>query len=187
MNGATEPEFPKQDAYSWLKAPRLLDKPFEVGPLARMWVNGDYDRGISVMDRHIARAEETLKIAEAMDGWLDQLQVDQSAYDDYFDQHSGVGAGMSEAPRGALGHWIQVTDGKIDHYQVITPTCWNASPRDDQGVAGPMEQALMGTPIGDPNQPIEALRVIHSFDPCLSCAVHIMQPDEKPLIVHTGA
>lgn len=187
MEGATQPIFPKQDAYSWLKAPRFLDKPFEVGPLARMWVNGDYNRGISVMDRHLARAEETLKIAAAMDGWLDQLQVDQTAYDDYFDQHSGIGAGMSEAPRGALGHWIQITDGKIDHYQVITPTCWNASPRDSQGVPGPMEQALIGTPIENQDQPIEALRVIHSFDPCLSCAVHIMQPDGKPQVVYAGS
>jgi hydrogenase large subunit len=94
---------------------------------------------------------------------------------------------MSEAPRGALGHWIQITDGKIDHYQVITPTCWNASPRDSQGVPGPMEQALIGTPIENQDQPIEALRVIHSFDPCLSCAVHIMQPDGKPQVVYAGS
>ena len=187
QNGATQPVFPKGDAYSWLKAPRLLDKSFEVGPLARMWVNGDYDRGISVMDRHLARADETLKIAEAMDGWLDQLQVNQTAFDDSFDQHSGVGAGMSEAPRGALGHWVQIDEGKITHYQVITPTCWNASPRDDQGVPGPMEQALIGTPIENPDQPIEALRVIHSFDPCLSCAVHIMRPAGKPQVVYAGS
>jgi hydrogenase large subunit len=151
-----------------------------------MKVNGDYRGGISVMDRHLARALETLKIAKAMDGWLDQLQVDQTAYDDYFDQYSGVGAGMSEAPRGALGHWVQIDEGKITHYQVITPTCWNASPRDDQGVPGPMEQALIGTPVENPDQPIEALRVIHSFDPCLSCAVHIMRPDGKPQVVYAG-
>jgi hydrogenase large subunit len=92
--------------------------------------------------------------------------------------------GLSEAPRGALGHWIQIGDGRIDHYQVITPTCWNASPKDDYSVPGPMEQALIGTPIEDPDQPLEALRVIHSFDPCLSCAVHIMQPDGKPVVVN---
>ena len=187
QEGATEPIYPKGQAYSWLKAPRLFEKPFEVGPLARMWINGDYQRGISVMDRHVARAKETLKVAEAMDGWLNELEAGQTAYDDYFDQYSGVGAGMSEAPRGALGHWVQIDEGKITHYQVITPTCWNASPRDDQGVAGPMEQALIGTPIEDPDQPIEALRVIHSFDPCLSCAVHIMRPDEEPQVVYTGS
>ena len=187
MDGDTRPVYPKGEAYSWLKAPRLYGKPFETGPLARMKVNGDYRGGISVMDRHLARALETLKIAKAMDGWLDQLQVDQTAYDDYFDQYSGVGAGMSEAPRGALGHWVQIDEGKITHYQVITPTCWNASPRDDQGVSGPMEQALIGTPVENPDQPIEALRVIHSFDPCLSCAVHIMRPDGKPQVVYAGS
>lgn len=182
--GATQPIYPKGEAYSWLKAPRLFEKPFEVGPLARMWVNGDYQNGISVMDRHLARALETLKIAEAMNAWLDELDVDQVVYDNSYEQFSGFGVGLSEAPRGALGHWIQIGDGRIDHYQVITPTCWNASPKDDYSVPGPMEQALIGTPIEDPDQPLEALRVIHSFDPCLSCAVHIMQPDGKPVVVN---
>ena len=187
QDGATKPIYPKNQAYSWLKAPRLFEKPFEVGPLARMWVNGDYQKGISVMDRHVARALETLKIAEAMGGWLDEIDAGQTAYDDNFDQYSGEGAGMSEAPRGALGHWVQIVEGKITHYQVITPTCWNASPRDDQEVPGPMEQALIGTPIEDPDRPIEALRVIHSFDPCLSCAVHIIRPDGKPQVVYAGS
>jgi hydrogenase large subunit len=185
--GNTQPAYPKGEAYSWLKAPRFLGKPFEVGPLARMWVNGDYQEGISVMDRHVARAYETLKIADAMHGWLDELNVGQMVYDPGFDQYSGTGVGMSEAPRGALGHWIQIVDKKISHYQVVTPTCWNASPKDDQKVAGPMEQALIGTPIMNADQPIEALRVIHSFDPCLSCAVHIMRPEGTPVVLHTGA
>lgn len=184
-NGQTQPAYPKGEAYSWLKAPRLLGKPYEAGPLARMWVNGDYQRGISVMDRHAARALEAAKIAEAMSGWLDELTPGQSVYDTSFNQFSGFGVGLAEAPRGALGHWIEITSGKISHYQVITPTCWNASPRDDRDVAGPMEQALIGTPIEDPNQPVEALRVIHSYDPCLSCAVHIMRPARKPMVIHT--
>jgi hydrogenase large subunit len=182
--GQTQPQYPKNDAYSWLKAPRLYNKPFEAGPLARMWVNGDYQNGISVMDRHVARAQEANKVAEAMSRWLDELAPNQRAYDDTFDQRSGFGIGLSEAPRGALGHWIEITAGKISKYQVITPTCWNASPRDDRNVPGPMEQALIGTPIEDPSQPIEALRVIHSYDPCLSCAVHIIRPDRKPLVIH---
>jgi hydrogenase large subunit len=185
-SGETQPEYPKNDtAYSWLKAPRLNGKPFEAGPLARMWINGDYHRGVSVMDRHLARALEAEKIAEAMTLWLDELTPNQSAYDDSFDQFSGFGVGLSEAPRGALGHWVQINQGKISNYQVITPTCWNASPRDDLDVAGPMEQALIGTPIEDPNQPVEALRVIHSYDPCLSCAVHIIRPDKKTKVIHT--
>lgn len=185
-SGQTLPEYPKGDAYSWLKAPRLLGKPFEAGPLARMWINGDYQRGVSVMDRHVARALESAKIATAMSGWLDELTPGEKAFDDTFEQYSGFGVGLSEAPRGALGHWVEISKGKISHYQVITPTCWNASPRDNQDVAGPMEQALIGTPIENPDQPVEALRVIHSYDPCLSCAVHIMRPDKKPMIVHSG-
>ena len=183
-NGATTPLYPKAGAYSWLKAPRLLDQPMEVGPLARMWINGDYRNGISVLDRHMSRALETLKIAEAMSTWLDELQQGQSVYDSYpIQTATGVGAGLTEAPRGALGHWVQLSSGNIDHYQVITPTCWNASPQDGNDVNGPMEQALIGTPIEDPDQPVEALRVIHSFDPCLSCAVHVIRPDKEPLIL----
>ena len=185
-SGETVPQYPKGDAYSWLKAPRFNDKPFEAGPLARMWINGEYQRGISVMDRHVARAKEAVKIASAMSAWLDELQPGQRAFDDSFEQFSGYGVGLSEAPRGALGHWVEITKGKISHYQVITPTCWNASPRDDQDVPGPMEQALIGTPIENSDQPVEALRVIHSYDPCLSCAVHIMRPDNTPVIIHPG-
>ncbi len=183
--GQTKPQFPKTDAYSWLKAPRLINKPFEAGPLARMWVNGDYQQGISVMDRHVARAYEASKIASAMMDWLDELTPGQSVYDRSFDQFSGFGVGLTEAPRGALGHWVEITNGRISHYQVITPTCWNASPRDNQDVAGPLEQALIGTPVEDPDQPVEALRVIHSYDPCLTCAVHIMRPDQKPVVIHS--
>jgi hydrogenase large subunit len=184
--GATEPIYPKGNAYSWLKAPRLSGKPFEAGALSRMWINGDYRRGISVMDRHAARAQETLKVAVAMQGWLDSLVTGNMSYNNAFDQHSGVGVGMSEAPRGALGHWVKIVSGKISQYQIITPTCWNASPRDGLKVRGPMEQALIGTPVIDPTKPIEALRVIHSFDPCLSCAVHVMRPEGKPVVVWAG-
>jgi len=185
-SGETTPEYPKGDAYSWIKAPRMNNKPFEAGPLARMWVNGDYQRGISVMDRHQARALEAKKIAAAMHGWLDGLRPGEKAFDNSYNQHSGTGIALSEAPRGALGHWVKISGDRISNYQVITPTCWNASPRDDNDVPGPMEQALIGTPIENPDQPIEALRVIHAYDPCLSCAVHIMRPDSSPVIVHTG-
>ena len=181
-SGQTVPAYPKADAYSWLKAPRLAGKPFEVGALARMWVNGDYRDGISVIDRHAARARETLKVAQAMSDWLSQLQPGQPVYNG-FRPLNGVGVGLTEAPRGALGHWVDIRQGKIAHYQVITPTCWNASPRDSQHVPGPLEQALVGTPVTDAVRPIEVLRVIHSFDPCLSCAVHILRPRGKPVVV----
>jgi hydrogenase large subunit len=188
----------KTNAYSWLKAPRYSNAPMECGPLARMWVNGDHRTGISVMDRHMARALEAQKVATAMSGWLNQLSVGGAVYNTYATPYSKSGIGLTEAPRGALGHWLSTASSSthspkggpaIGNYQVITPTCWNASPKDTNGVHGPMEQALIGTQIIDPTQPIEVLRVIHSFDPCLSCAVHVMRPEEgKPVaIVNAGA
>ncbi|MBU0994841.1 MAG: nickel-dependent hydrogenase large subunit [Proteobacteria bacterium] len=180
--GETLPKFPKDDAYSWLKSPRLFDKPFETGPLARMKINGNYSGGISVIDRHLARAYETLKIADAMDRWLKELQTG-SAYDSDYRPATGSGEGLTEAPRGALGHWISIDDnGKINNYQVVTPTCWNASPMDHKGTRGPLEQALIGLPVINEAQPVEALRVIHSFDPCLACAVHVFRPSGEAIV-----
>lgn len=175
-NGVTEPDASKPGAYSWLKSPRYLDQVHEVGPLARMWVNGDYTNRISVLDRLAARALETKKVADAMDGWLNQLTPGDPVYQHSSVPSSGSGIGLTEAPRGALGHWIQVSNQAIAHYQVLTPTNWNASPRDGLGQLGPIEQALMGTPVADVNQPIELLRVVHSFDPCLACSVHMVRP-----------
>jgi hydrogenase large subunit len=93
------------------------------------------------------------------------------------------GVGMAEAPRGALGHWIKIKDTKIDSYQAIVPSTWNASPRDPAGNIGAYEAALLGTPMADPTQPLEILRTIHSFDPCLACASHVMSPDREELAV----
>lgn len=192
--GVTNPVDPatKPRAYSWLKAPRYGGLPYETGALARMWVNGDYRTGISVMDRHLARAAEALKVAQAMLTWVDQINlsgaVSVTARVPTSTTTPGTGLtpptttsfsaiGLTQAPRGALGHWLQITNGKISRYQIVTPTCWNASPRDTTGKPGPIEQALIGTPVKDLNQPVEVVRVIHSFDPCLSCAVHVMRPD----------
>ncbi len=182
----------KTNAYSWLKAPRYSTHPCEAGPLARMWINGDYRQGISVMDRHMARALETQKIGDAMLTWLDQLTVGGSEYTPVTAPFSKAGEGLTEAPRGALGHWMSTAPNttlapngtaSIGNYQIITPTCWNASPRDTSSVRGPMEQALIGTPVAIATQPVEVLRVVHSFDPCMSCAVHVMRPDGKPVTI----
>jgi len=143
-----------------------------------MWVKGDYRAGISVMDRHLARAAEALKVARAMVTWADQLNPGGAVAVTATIPSSATATGLTEAPRGALGHWLEISDGRISRYQIITPTCWNASPRDNNGRRGPIEQALMGTPVQDINQPVEVVRVIHSFDPCLSCAVHVMRPDQ---------
>lgn len=174
----------KENAYSWLKAPRYGKIPCEVGPLARMWVAGKYRRGASVMDRHLARAKEARLIAGAMEEWLDQIEIGAPVHSDQVYQQGGLGIGLTEAPRGALGHWAEILNGGIKHYQIITPTCWNASPRDKRGILGPMEQAIMGVSVSDPERPIEVLRVIHSFDPCLSCAVHVMRPGRTPQIIN---
>jgi hydrogenase large subunit len=173
--GVTTPDTNKAGAYSWCKAPRYLGKVHEVGPLARMWINGDYRRGISVMDRLMARALEAQKLAYAMEDWLNQLIPDVVGKTDYAVPDSGTGAGLTEAARGALGHWVQVANKLVTRYQVITPTAWNASPMDDMNQKGPIERALMGTTVVDDKQPVELLRVAHSFDPCLACAVHTMR------------
>jgi hydrogenase large subunit len=175
-NGATQAAYPKDGAYSWLKAPRCEGEPYETGPLARMRIGGHYRKGISVHDRHRARAAEALKLAEALPGWLEEVKPGEAVYSRYAVPAEAEAAGLTEAPRGALGHWLKIREGKIAHYQVVTPTCWNASPRDDQHTPGPIEKALVGTPVADSRQPVEVLRVVHSFDPCLACAVHVCRP-----------
>lgn len=204
--GETEPYLDKAGAYSWLKSPRYKDMVHEVGPLARMFVSYlageptvkqlvDYVLGyfgapvsalFSVLGRHAARALECKFVADSMAGWLDELEVGAPVYNYSSIPSYATGMGLTEAPRGALGHWIEISDSKISRYQVITPTNWNASPRDDNGQMGPIEQALIGTPVADPEQPIELLRVVHSFDPCLACSVHVIRPggDAKKFVVN---
>ena len=194
--GETEPYLDKPGAYSWLKSPRYMDKVHEVGPLARVFVSYlageptvkelvDYVLGyfgapasalFSVLGRHAARALECKFVADSIAGWLNELEVGAPVYNYSPIPHNAMGIGLTEAPRGALGHWIEVSDSKISNYQVVTPTNWNASPKDDNDQMGPIEQALIGTPVADLEQPIELLRVVHSFDPCLACSVHLIRP-----------
>jgi len=108
-----------------------------------MKINGYYDGEVSVMDRVIARALETKMIADKMPEWLDQIVPGVKAYEDITLPDSGAGVGLTEAPRGALGHWVQYSNSKVKRYQIVSPTCWNASPRDDKGKPGAMEQALI--------------------------------------------
>jgi Ni,Fe-hydrogenase I large subunit len=190
--GQTVPAPDKAGAYSWLKAPRYEGKPYEVGPLARMLIAHQKghpkvkpliegalkDLGLeaaaldSVMGRHAARALECKIVADACVDWLDKLKPGQPTFADFKIPAAGKGAGLTEAPRGALGHWIEIAGHKIKNYQCVVPSTWNSSPRDSKGVAGPMEQALEGTPVADSGHPLEAARVVRSFDPCLACAVH---------------
>ena len=179
-------QYPKGDAYTWLKAPRYGGVPYEVGALARMTVNGDYSSGISVMDRHVARARENLKVALGLRDMLAALPVGQGAFTPFTMPASAMSVGLTEAPRGALGHWLQVDASQIAKYQVITPTCWNLSPKDSSGLRGPMEQALIGTPVANVDKPIEVLRVIHSYDPCLDCATHVTRVEPSAKVLALG-
>ena len=138
------------------------------------------------MDRHLARAHEALKICQAMRSWVDQLTGEETGAVPRGAPVSAVSCGLTETPRGALGHWIHILKGKISRYQIITPTCWNASSRDSAGQRGPIEEALIGTPVATTEEPTEVLRVIHSFDPSLSFDVHVMRPDEDVRIFALG-
>lgn len=181
--GETLPKFPKGEAYSWIKAPRYEDRSYELGAIARLWINGEYNRGVSVLDRYHARHKESLKLLRTMKTWLDELVSDAPVYVAPSLPADGEGAGLTEAARGALGHWLTLSEGKLSRYQIITPTCWNASPRDSTGERGSLEEALVGTVVEHPEEPIEVLRVVHSFDPCLACAVHVTRPGRTPSTV----
>jgi Ni,Fe-hydrogenase I large subunit len=146
----------------------------------------------STLGRVAARGIETWVVAEQALVWLDALITNIGAGD--LRIHNGMlwdprtwpfeaqGFGLSDAPRGALGHWVRIRNGKIENYQCVVPSTWNAGPRDSSGVPGPYEAALIGTPIADPEQPLEILRTVHSFDPCMACAAHIVDPSGKELI-----
>ena len=197
--------------YSWLKSPRYDGQPMEVGPLARMlvaYVSG-HERvkelvggalgalGVgpealfSTLGRVAARGIETQVLVEKISDWVDELADNMGRGDlrihdsDRWDPSSwpkdSSGAGFHEAPRGALGHWVRIKDGKIENYQCVVPTTWNGSPRDAKGQIGAFEAALLGTPMVNPEQPLEILRTIHSFDPCLACSTHVMSPDGQEL------
>lgn len=173
--GQTKPDRDKPEAYSWVKAPRYKDLPVEGGPLARSFISGDYRRGVSVMDRLVARAKETLKICRLAEGWLNEIVPNTPSCQPFTPPEAGAGVGLTDAMRGSLGHWLEYRHNKVTHYQIITPTTWNFSPRDSRGVRGPVEEALIGTPVAEGANLVEAGRVIRSFDPCFTCAVHIIE------------
>ena len=196
--GVTEPIDPadgaKQGKYTWAKAPRydvpdLGYVPLEVGPLARQmmaarpgaedWQDSDpliknvIDAiGPSVLTRVIARVHEAPKYFRSVQKWLAELDLHEDFYAKPEEPASGKGFGATEAARGALADWIVIEDGKIANYQVITPTAWNIGPRDGKEVLGPMEQAFVGTPVTNPDFPVELGQVAHSYDSCLVCTVH---------------
>lgn len=217
-SGSTIPNATKAGAYTWHKAPRYPNTNIpgsvkEVGPLARMWVNGNYyggktngmrnhawssanggplpalsgvpyNCGLSLMDRHRARALEAEVIVTQYATWLTELETAMAGNDTRYIAKSlptarTEGLGMTEAPRGSVHHWVRIKDQKVENYQLIAPTTWNGSGRDANGRLGPIEQALVGAPIrtvksGGNDIPVEALMVVHSFDPCIACSVHVI-------------
>jgi [NiFe] hydrogenase large subunit/hydrogenase large subunit len=184
----------------------------EVGPLAKLLVayasgHKETQAAVGVVLKHLnvgpealfstlgrtgARGLDCLITARQLPVWHGQL-VESIAKGD-LRIHAGekwdpatwpkeaAGYGWHEAPRGALGHWIRIREGEILNYQAVVPSTWNASPRDHKGQRGPYEEALIGTPIADPNRPLEILRTIHSFDPCLACAVHVLDATGNELV-----
>ncbi|WP_391559519.1 nickel-dependent hydrogenase large subunit [Robertmurraya sp.] len=175
----TEPNMDKEKAYSWVKAPRYNGLPIEVGPLARLILSGAYNNGISAMDRTIARALEAKKITEIMKILLQQIIPGVDVQKKYELPELASGRGLVDTTRGALGHWLKIRDKKISFYQIITPSTWDFSTRDDNGFRGTAEEALVGTPIQNPDKPAEIGRILRSFDPCMSCATHVYSPGKQ--------
>jgi len=191
----------KEGAYSWLKSPRYNGSAFEVGPLARILVN--YARGesqikgmvdsalsqlklkptamFSTMGRNLARALETKLVADSMANWVLELKPNEPAFTSYELPEEAMGMGLVGAARGALGHWVEIKEGKIANYQVITPSTWNISPKDDKDQPGPLEQAIIGTRIRNEANPFEIVRIVRSFDPCLACSIHLISPKGNDL------
>ncbi|BAS26506.1 nickel-dependent hydrogenase large subunit [Limnochorda pilosa] len=195
--------------YSWLKSPRWKGIPMEVGPLARVVVAYAHGRDdvrqlvdeslgrlglppealFSTLGRTLARALETQLAVRWLQSFYDQLvanvrdgrrvTVNHERWEPSTWPREAQGIGITEAPRGALGHWIHIRDGKIAAYQAVVPTTWNGSPRDAQGQRGAFEAAMMDNPVAVDDQPLEILRTIHSFDPCLACSVHVVDPEGR--------
>ncbi len=197
--------------YSWIKSPRWKGHAMEVGPLARYVVgyasgHKEFTEQInmvlktldvpvsalfSTLGRTAARGLECQWAAQKMAYFMDKLIANVKAGDtatanvERWDPKSWPsevkGVGFTEAPRGALAHWIKIKDTKIDNYQCVVPTTWNGSPRDNEGNIGAFEASLMNTKVERPEEPVEILRTLHSFDPCLACSTHVMSEDGREL------
>ncbi|MCP4600322.1 MAG: nickel-dependent hydrogenase large subunit [Proteobacteria bacterium] len=181
FEGETQPYASGSESmkYSWAKAPRYDGQPAETGPLAEMIMSENplfvdllEGGGPNAFVRELARLVRPVELMPAMRQWLGELDPDKPYYIPVTDIPDGQGFGLTGATRGALGHWIEIADAKIKHYQIITPTAWNGSPRDSDSVRGPWEEALIGVPVKDPDNPVELGHVIRSFDACLVCTVH---------------
>jgi Ni,Fe-hydrogenase I large subunit len=191
FQGRTIPDYqPHSDRYTWCKAPRYQDKVVQTGPLADALIDGEpmigslYQlEGGSAWLRQLARLRRTARLLHKMRETLHQLAAQPNAPHMIPPVHQdipdGEGFGLVTAARGALGHWLQVTDGVISRYQVITPTAWNASPKDSEGRHGHWESSLLGLTVDDPDDPVEIGHIIRSHDPCLVCTVHLLDTGKR--------
>jgi [NiFe] hydrogenase large subunit len=202
-----KPDYNYDGKYSYFKAPRYDGMSIEVGPLAQVLVA--YGKGhaqtkalvdavlkhlsvpatalFSTLGRAAARCVETKVIADAMAGWVMEVieevkKGNLATAAEWKWPGEAMGAGLIDVPRGALGHWISI-DGKnkIKNYQLVVPSTWNLGPRDAKGQLGPVEEALVGTPVADPKRPLEIVRTVHSFDPCIACGVHVIDPQTNEI------
>jgi hydrogenase large subunit len=196
-----EPKYGKDGAYSWAKAPRYKGMSAEVGPLARLVVAGldplDLRKTLggsatigSTLTRNLARAQEIIWLIDNLERWLLELKPGAKTAIDYNVPSSGFGVGLWEAPRGALSHWVAIDGGKTKRYQVIAPTTWNVSPRDDGGNAGPLEESLVNVDVPSNSisthfveegsmDPLHILQTTRSFDLCLACTVSMVAPNRR--------
>jgi hydrogenase large subunit len=183
MAGITQPEPDKAGAYTWNKAPRLAGKVIETGAIARQLVAGQpliraaaAEHGGSVYTRVLARLVELARILPLMEQWLVALQPGAPFHQVQAMPEQAQGIGLTEAARGALGHWLRIEHGRIAHYQIVAPTSWNFSPRDATGTPGALEAALVGAPLDDTAEgrgtSVAVQHIVRSFDPCMVCTVH---------------
>jgi hydrogenase large subunit len=209
-DGETKPsytDFQDNGKYSWCKAPRLDGKPIQVGPPAQLFAAyaGGNEKvrklvdsscakiGVTANDLHStmgrlgARAIRAHLMADYSLEYLDKLVENVGKGDKVYANPTEIpkgeykGVGFHEAPRGTLSHWVVIENRKIKNYQAVVPSTWNASPRDDKGALGPYEASLVGNPVAVADKPLEVLRTIHSFDPCIACAVHTIDPEGKEI------
>ena len=200
--GVTDPKFTKlgdTDRYSWMKAPRYDGHAVETGPLAQMLIS--YAQGdklvtstvdtvlkalnvgpealFSTLGRTAARGVEAVVVANGIGNWLQELEDNIAKGDEKICINTQIpqnaeGVGFVHAPRGGLSHWLVIEKGKIANFQLVVPSTWNLGPRCAEGKLSAVEAALVGTPVADPKRPVEILRTVHSFDPCIACGVHVI-------------
>ncbi|NFR52298.1 Ni/Fe hydrogenase [Clostridium botulinum] len=183
MNNEYTVDLKKEGAYSFVKAPRYADLPMEVGPLARLKIAGEYTGGNSSMDRNIARVLETKKIINILYNISKKIQLLSNNQSAYNIPEGAFGEGLIDTTRGALSHFIKIENKTIKYYNIITPTAWNISPKDSKGTRGVGEKSLIGSKIDNIEKPVEIGRIIRSFDPCISCATHLVSNNNEPVKV----